>query len=189
MKSYSQRRSKLQEKRAARDVGGFAQKGSGSSAFAKGDFRSVGNVRGECKHTSKPVFILKEAELKKIQMEALKGGFEDWVMQVEFLGAVGQSKKFAILDYKMFQTMWPYAAGIYHDTTKSQHSFLQIGKSFQFKVEDALKYAALHVMQLAFAEDDESAKEVSRLKLYAIVPWQVYLDVRKAYTERTETDE
>lgn len=186
MKSYAQRRSKLQEQRAARDVGGRAQKGSGSSSFAKGDFRNVGHVRGECKHTSKPVYILKEDDLKKIQMEAIKGGFEDWVMQVEFLGAVGQSKKFAVLDYKMFQEMWQYTGSTYADTTKSQHSFLQVGKSFQFKVEDALKYSTLHVMQLAFAADDEAAKNIAGLKLYAIVPWQAYLDVRKAYLEREE---
>ena len=186
MKSYSQRRSKLQEKRAARDVGGFAQKGSGSSGFAKGDFRRVGNVRGECKHTSKPVYILKEADLKKIQAEALKGGFEDWVMQVEFLGAVGQSKKFAVLDYKMFQEMWQYTSSHYNNVTKSQSTYLQIGKSFQFKLDDALKYSSMHVMQLAFTEDDETAKNVFNLKLYAIVPWQAYLDARKAYMEREE---
>ena len=117
MKSYAQRRSRLQEKRAARDVGGKTQSGSGSSSFAKGDFRNVGNVRGECKFTRKTTYILKEDELKKIQMEALKGGFEDWVMQVEFVGAVGQSRKFAVLDYKMFQEMWQSPGHQYHSSS------------------------------------------------------------------------
>jgi hypothetical protein len=142
-------------------------------------------VRGECKHTSKDVYILKEADLKKIQMEALKGGFEDWVMQIEFLGAVGRSRKFAVLDYKMFQEMWQSPGHAYHsETSKSQHSVAQVGKSFQFKVADALKYSALHVIQLAFIEDE---KDVVGVKLYAIVPWQVYLDVREAYREVQDT--
>ena len=146
----------------------------------------MGHVRGECKHTSKPVYILKEEDLKKIQMEALKGGFEDWVMQVEFLGAVGQSRKFAVLDYKMFQDMWQSPSHGHHlEKSKSQHSVAQVGKSFQFKLDDALKYSALHVIQLAFMEDNETMKATTLPpKLYAIVPWQVYLDVRSAFLER-----
>jgi hypothetical protein len=182
MKSYSQRRSKLQEKRAARDVGGNAQKGSGSSGFAKGDFRNVGNVRGECKHTSKSTYILKEEDLKKIQMEALKGGFEDWVMQVEFLGAVGRSKKFAVVDCKMFMEMWVEARPSNY-TSLSSSSIAQIGKSFQLKVSDVLAHDGLHVTQLAFMEDKEA---VLNSKVYVIVPWQAYLDVRKSYLERAE---
>ena len=164
------------------------QKGSGSSRFAKGDFRNVGNIRGECKFTRKTTYILKEDELKKIQMEALKGGFEDWVMQVEFVGAVGQSRKFAVLDYKMFQEMWQSPGHQYHSSSKSQHSVAQVGKSFQFKVEDALKYSEMHVIQLAFMEDNESMKATTLPpKLYAIVPWQVYLGVRESYREVQDT--
>ena len=188
MKSYAQRRSKLQEKRAARDVGGLVQKGSGSSHFAKGDFRNVGNVRGECKFTRKRVYVLKEDDLKKIQMEALKGGFEDWVMQVEFVGDVGQSRKFAVLDYKMFQEMWQSPGHQYHTSSKSQSSYAQVGKSFQFKMEDSLKYSEMHVMQLAFMEDNGSMRATTLPpKLYAIVPWQVYLGVRESYREVQDT--
>ena len=179
MKSYSQRRSKLQEKRAARDVGGRAQKGSGSSEFAKGDFRRVGNVRGECKHTVKKTYILKEEELKKIQMEALRGGFEDWVMQVEFVRALGQSTKFAVVDCKMFMEMW-VAARPSNYTSLSSSSVCQIGKSFQFKTDDMLDISGLHVMQLAFVEDKEALPPP---KMYLIVPWQAYLDVRERYRE------
>jgi len=188
VKSYAQKRSRLQEKRAARDIGGLQQKGSGSSPFAKGDFRKMGDVRGECKFTRKTTYILKEDDLKKIQLEALKGGFEDWVMQVEFVGDVGQSKKFAVLDYKMFQEMWQSPGHSHHaGTSKSQSSVAQVGKSFQFKVEDALKYSAMHVIQLAFVEDNESMKAMTQPpKLYAIVPWQVYVDVRGAYLELQE---
>lgn len=188
MKSYAQKRSRLQEKRAARDIGGLRQKGSGSSPFAKGDFRSVGNIRGECKFTRKTTYILKEDELKKIQLEALKGGFEDWVMQIEFVGDVGHSTKFAVLDYKMFQEMWQSPGHTHHlNTAKSQSSVAQEGKSFQFKMNDALKYSSMHVIQLAFMPDQEGTV-TGRWppKLYAIVPWQVYVDVRKAYMEREQ---
>lgn len=182
MKSYAQRRSRLQEKRAARDVGGQTQKGSGSSAFAKGDFRSVGNVRGECKHTSKQVYILKEADLLKIQMEALKGGFEDWVMQVEFLGAVGRSKKFAILDSKMFRDMWLTAKPDNYEAT-GYSSLCQIGKSFQLKIDELSSHEGLHVTQLAFVEDGDV---VPKPKAYTIIPWQAYLDVRTSYLGKQE---
>lgn len=183
MKSYAQRRSKLQEKRAARDVGGQAQKGSGSSSFAKGDFRNVGHVRGECKHTSKPIYILKEDELKKIQMEALKGGFEDWVMQVEFLKSAGQSKKFAVVDCRMFMEMWVEARP-HNYSSMSSSSVCQIGKSFQFKADDMFNISGLHTLQVAFVEDKESVTPPP--KVYLIVPWQAYLDVRQSYLERQE---
>lgn len=188
MKSYAQRRSRLQEKRAARDIGGLQQKGSGSSPFAKGDFRKVGHIRGECKFTRKTTYILKEDELKKIQLEALKGGFEDWVMQVEFVGDVGHSTKFAVLDYTMFQEMWQSPGHTHHlNTSKSQSSVAQVGKSFQFKMNDALKYSSMHVIQLTFMVDNESMKATTLPpKLYAIVPWQVYVDVRGAYLELQE---
>lgn len=182
MKSYAQRRSKLQEKRAARDVGGRAQKGSGSSQFAKGDFRSVGNVRGECKHTVKSTYILKHDELKKIQKEALMGSFEDWVMQVEFVGAVGQSKKFAVLDWQMFMDMWAAYPNSSLERVATS-SICQIGKSFQLKLSATVSETGYHFMQLAFATGDEPEQPKAK---YIIVPWQAYLDVRGAYLESRE---
>ena len=164
-------------------MGGKAQAGSGSSGFAKGDFRNVGNVRGECKHTSKTTYILKEEDLKKIQLEALKGGFEDWVMQIEFLGAIGHSKKFAVVDCKMFMDMWVEAKPSDY-TNLSMSSICKIGKSFQFKIGDAMAHDGLHVTELLFAEDDDTVH--TRSKIYLIVPWQAYLDVRKSYLEKRE---
>lgn len=164
-------------------MGGTVQKGSGSSDFAKGDFRNVGNIRGECKCTSKLVYILKEDELQKIKLEALKGGFEDWVMQVEFLGQVGSSKKFAVVDCKMFMEMWTEARPQGYTSLSSQ-SIVQVGKSHQLKV-DELKYGhGLHVTEILFTEDKETVG--TRDPVYLVVPWQAYLDVRKAYMEKQE---
>ena len=179
MKSYAQRRSKLQEKRAARDMGGSVQKGSGSSAFAKGDFRKVGDIRGECKHTSKLVYVLKEVDLKKIQKEALQGGHEDWVMQVEFLGAVGHSKKFAIIDCAVVTEMWITRPSDY--TYLNSDFVYTASKSYRLNVDEMNRGNGLHITQLTFVEE---SKPLTAAKTYAIIPWQAYLDLRKSYLEK-----
>lgn len=191
MKSYSQRRSRLQEKRAARDLGGKVQKGSGSSAFAKGDVRAIGHVRGECKFTKKSTYVLKQDELLKIQMEALKGGFEDWVMQVEFVGFMAASRRFAVVDCKMFMQMWADArpAG-YENQTLSWTTLYQVGKSTKLDV-NKMTQTGMHLTQLAFVSDEEATQTRTGAfpvpkNVYAIVPWQAYLDVRKSYMEREQ---
>lgn len=101
MKSRIQRRSRLQEKRIARDVGGRVQAGSGNSWKAKGDVRKQGQLRIEAKFTEKGVYRLKLAELQKIKEEAIRGGLETPVMQVEFL-VPHASFKLAVLDFTLF---------------------------------------------------------------------------------------
>lgn len=100
-KSKIQRRSKLQEKRIAKDVGGRVQAGSGSSWRAKGDVRKMGDLRIEAKYTEKPTYVLKHADLEKLRLEAIEGGLEIPVMQVEFVGG-GTSYKLAIFDLQLF---------------------------------------------------------------------------------------
>lgn len=191
MKSYAQRRSRLQEKRAARDVGGATQAGSGSSSFAKGDFRKIGNIRGECKFTRSDTYILKKEDLEKIQLEALKGGLEDWVMQVEFVRTAGQSQKFAVLDWTMFVEMWganyPSKNG---DPFLTQTSICQVGKSFRFNPASTLgtvlkTVGCTHLTQVVFVEKigDEVAQPK---KAYVIAPWETYLAVRTTFMERSE---
>ena len=99
-KSWNQKRSKLQESRIAKDVGGRVQAGSGSSWRAKSDVRDIGKLRIEAKFTSKDTYALKLKDLLKIREEALLGGLETWVMQVEFVA--GSKQKYAILDYFTF---------------------------------------------------------------------------------------
>jgi hypothetical protein len=101
-KTRAQRRSKLQEKRIAKDIGGKVQAGSGSSWRAKGDVRKPLDLRVEAKFTTKDSYVLKHADLLKIQEEALLGGVEASVMQIEFVEQLGYSQKFAILDYAWF---------------------------------------------------------------------------------------
>lgn len=95
------RKSKLQERSVAEDVGGRLQPGSGAPEFYKGDVRKAGDLRVEAKTTSKMTFALKARELDKIRNEALSGGDESWAMQVEFHGTFTK-KKFAVIDWQEF---------------------------------------------------------------------------------------
>jgi hypothetical protein len=69
---------------------------------AKGDVRKRGDVRVECKTTSKGSYALKRSEIMKIASEALMGGAEDWAMQIEFQGSLGSSKKVAVMDWQTY---------------------------------------------------------------------------------------
>lgn len=95
------RKSVLQERRTAADVGGREQPGSGAPEFYKGDVRKAGELRIECKTTGSKAFPLKLAELEKIKGEALMGGDPAWAMQVEFQGQF-TNKKFAVIDWHDF---------------------------------------------------------------------------------------
>jgi hypothetical protein len=96
------KRSQLQERRTAKDLGGRAQKGSGSSNFAKSDVRAPLDVRAECKTTISKSYSLKLHEWQKIQHEAITGGHESPVMQIEFQGPAGMNTKLAVLDWNEY---------------------------------------------------------------------------------------
>lgn len=82
-------RSQLQEKRAAKDIGGRTVAGSGAAKFSGGgDVRKQGELRVECKFTEKSYYDLKYSDLVKIQTQALKAGMERPVMQVEFVSGL-----------------------------------------------------------------------------------------------------
>lgn len=80
-KTNSQKRSRQQEKRAAKRIGGRVQPASGAGQ-AKGDVRLEGHTRMECKFTRAKSYSLKLEELKKIEREAGPG--EQPVFEVEF---------------------------------------------------------------------------------------------------------
>jgi hypothetical protein len=101
-KSYQQRRSKLQEDRIAVEIGGRAQVGSGSAWNAKSDVRKMGDLRVEAKFTAGLSYKLKLDDLLKIRDEAIKGGLETPVMQIEFVHGGHNSYKLAAMDFKTF---------------------------------------------------------------------------------------
>ncbi len=105
MKSFGQRRSQLQEKRIAKEIGGRVQPASGAGKHAKGDVRGDG-ILIEAKTTSKSEYVVKLKELKKIAGETLDRGFLMWALQLEFQSNSGQNKKYAILDGAMFHELY-----------------------------------------------------------------------------------
>lgn len=102
--NHSKRKSVLQERRAAEEVGGNIQPGSGAPQFYKGDVRVAGNLRLECKTTGSRSYSLKLDEILKIKGEALAGGLEGWALQVEFQGSSG-GKRFAVIDWGEYQQL------------------------------------------------------------------------------------
>ena len=98
------RRSALQERRVAEDLGGRVQPGSGAPEFYKGDVRKTGDIRVECKTTGTKAYRLTQAELDKIRSEALMGGEENWAMQIEFQGQF-TNRKFAVIDWDVFLSL------------------------------------------------------------------------------------
>jgi hypothetical protein len=102
MRSRGQVMSQHQEASVAKDLGGRVQVASGATEFAKGDIRVTGKLRVECKTTSTKSYAVKLAEIQKIQGEALTGGMEDWAMQIEFQGQLGQHKKVAIIGWESY---------------------------------------------------------------------------------------
>jgi len=96
--SRQKRMSQRQEKLAAEAVGGQTTAGSGAAkSSGGGDVRVAGELRIECKFTEKDFFILELAVMKKIQMEALKGGLEQPVLQLTFIAKhTGAETSFAI---------------------------------------------------------------------------------------------
>jgi ribosomal protein L44E len=92
-KTDSQKRSRKQEKRAAKRVGGKVQPGSGAGR-AKGDVRAPWHARIECKLTRAKSFGLKLAALEKIEKEALPPELP--IFEIEFQG-VTPHKRYAVI--------------------------------------------------------------------------------------------
>lgn len=96
------RRSQLQERRVAKDLKGRVQPASGAMSHAKGDVRTVGELRAECKTTSARSYSLKLSEWQKIRSEATRGNLEVAAMQIEFQGTPGMNTKLAVIDWDHF---------------------------------------------------------------------------------------
>ena len=94
----NKRSSVLQERRAAADLGGKVQPGSGAPEFYKGDVIKQGELVVECKTTGSRSYVLKLSTIEKIKSESIMAGGAGWAMQVEFQTASG-NKKFAIIDW------------------------------------------------------------------------------------------
>ncbi len=92
-KTDSQKRSRAQEKRAAKRTGGGVQPGSGAGR-AKGDVRRAWHSRVECKLTRAKSYSLKLTDLEKIEKETVPP--EKPIFEIEFQG-VTPHKRYAVI--------------------------------------------------------------------------------------------
>ena len=89
----SQKRSRQQEKRAAKRYGGHVQPASGAGR-SKGDVRTPGELRVECKFTRANSYALRLDLLEKLEREATSG--ENPIFEIEFQG-VHPHKRYVVL--------------------------------------------------------------------------------------------
>lgn len=91
----TKRKSTLQEKRVAKELGGRVTPASGALWGAKADVRND-QFLVECKTTSKDHYVLNYSTWEKIRHEALRDGFREPVMCIDLLDG---KHRLAVLDY------------------------------------------------------------------------------------------
>jgi hypothetical protein len=161
--SRQKRISKRQEKYMAEDLGGCTMPGSGAMPNAKSDVRVRGEIRGEAKFTNKSHYTLKLQVLEKIQKEALEGGLEDPVLQLEYMRKGRTEASFAI---------WPLEPN-HSDREDLLRTRLTTTAKSMILGLDRLE---LHVTQCTRIYICFDNKHVS--KWYAVANWKDYLKWR-----------
>lgn len=175
-KSRAQRRSKLQEDRIAEDLGGKRQSGSGTSWRETNDVRKIGQLRVEAKYTEKSVYVLKVQDLLKLRDDAIKGGLETPVMQVEFVHGSAGSYKLAVIDFKLFHNWY----GFSQEKPLHLQDCYVVGKQFQLDGESAKAFftgaialGALGVIRTVFHHNDYD-------RTYAVITWDLFTTLYEA---------
>ncbi len=94
------RTSMKQEVRVADTVDGRTEANSGAATHAGADVRKMCDQRIECKFTWAKEYKLKLSDLDKVRLQAINGGLETPVMQIDFTDKrTGRSKKFAVISW------------------------------------------------------------------------------------------
>jgi hypothetical protein len=168
----------LQEERIAEDVGGRVQSGSGSSWSAKSDVRKMGDLRIEAKFTEKPEYTLKLDELLKLRDEAIKGGLETPIMQVEFAGpGFAGSYKLAVMDFALFHHWYGFSQNkglhIQECWTAAKQFRLDLPSARAF-FAGATSLSALGVIRLVFERNDWK-------RHYAVIEWDLFTTLHEEY--------
>lgn len=87
-----------QESRMAKLVGGRTEANSGAAKFAGADVRKQGELRIECKFTESGSYRLKLSDLEKLRLQAIDGGLESPVFQIDFRNKkTGRSKSYVVI--------------------------------------------------------------------------------------------
>jgi hypothetical protein len=173
MKTRIQKRSKKQELRVAKELGGQVQAGSGSSWRAKGDVRVVGKHRVECKYTGANYYALKTADILKIQEEALLGGLEQWAMQVEFVESASSSKKVAVVSRTVLIDLW---LNTHRYKVLKETSITAPAKSYLFTKKD-VQNAGIEGFPVLSIHFNKSSWGQPVVPVVSVVNWYVYTDL------------
>lgn len=176
-KSLQQKRSKLQEQRIAEEIGGRVQAGSGSAWHSKSDVRKMGDLRIEAKYTAALTYRLKLEDLLKIRDEAIRGGLETPVMQIEFVHGGHNSYKLAVMDFKTFQHWHAFSQDVPLKLLEceSPAKHFTITKSEEYAFFAGATAEKLHgVYRLIF--DTNGYK-----RYFAIIEWDLFTTLHEEY--------
>lgn len=156
--------SRMQEKRAARDVGGQTQANSGATRLGGGgDVRVAGDTRIECKYTESCSFTLRLGELLKLRKEAI-GALEQPVFQFQFRSIHGGAyATYAVIPATVVMGYAPDKL-----TTSRQMNFHETDLNQFFWVD---KNPTMHI---AFFE-----KKTQKVWHFDLMMWDTYLKTRE----------
>lgn len=152
--------SSTQEKRAARDIGGYTQAASGACRHGGGgDARACGKTRVECKFTEKPYYNLELKTLLKIETHA-RTALETPVLQLGFRNIFGQMDLYAVMRWQDFACCT--------GPTTARECFVLSGQ-YKLTHEEMLQLL-VHQAVLKLVYNYSPAP-----KSYVVIPWNDYL--------------
>jgi hypothetical protein len=162
LRKYSQK----QERQACIDLDAKVEAASGATKFGGADGRRVNEIRIECKFTDAEKYSLKLEDLEKLRKQAIIGGLEDPVFQLEFRT---HKLKYAIVPFREDWYILP---------------FIGTGQaSLNLRLVDLVKYTGIKVypddaiLRIGFWNDTISTDV--KPKEFLIFTWNDYLNKRK----------
>ena len=150
----TKRKSTLQEKRVAKEVGGRTTPASGAMWGCKGDVRSDAFLV-ECKTTEKDKYSLSIATWNKIRREAIKDGMKIPIMCIDLCSG---KYRFAVFEYAPTSIKGVYNVPVEVSTSKRSHT-IKVG------AEDIVHFKSQMTTKNGF-------KDV----VLAIIPWATFLE-------------
>ena len=152
--------SNTQERRTARDIGGYTQAASGACRHGGGgDARACGKTRVECKFTEKNYYNLKLEVMVKF-VDHARTALETPVLQLGFRNIYGQMDLYAIMRWQDYACCTGPAT--------ARECFVVSG---QYKLtHEELLQLLVHQSILKIVFDYSPAP-----KSYAVIPWNDYL--------------
>ena len=139
---------------------------SGATMFGGGDGRLAGKIRLECKFTESDFYILKLEDLLKLRKQAIKGGLERPIFQIEFKGNF--KAKYAVVEDHTLEEM-------NLDTWKSTDK-----KQITLAAQEL--YTSLEPKKISFGKLQAIGEEFNR-HVFVIYEWNDFLR-REGFNDR-----